>query len=121
MDSCTLKMNSLIAQAFYRHGIFCASRPLLMIFLTGITIFTCWLPLFTTPLYQPSQHPSVWKSNQTCTNSIPSSPSQDSQWFHQTYGVYPVFRVQHLFLSANSSSHPSFLSANSLPPDGVFY
>ncbi|KAK2506252.1 LOW QUALITY PROTEIN: hypothetical protein MC885_014672 [Smutsia gigantea] len=110
----TERLRGKISQAFYSHGLLCASYPIPIILFTGLCILACCYPLlklplpgagpveFTTPMkdYSP---PSAAPDRQ------PGEPSEQPEW----YVGAPVAYIQQIFVKSSVSPwHKNLLAVD---------
>uniref|UniRef100_A0A452T7P9 Sterol regulatory element-binding protein cleavage-activating protein n=1 Tax=Ursus maritimus TaxID=29073 RepID=A0A452T7P9_URSMA len=100
----TERLREKISQAFYNHGLLCASYPIPIILFTGLCILACCCPLlklplpgtgpveFTTPVKDYSPPPAA-------PDHKPGEPSERPEW----YVGAPVAYIQQIFVKSSVS------------------
>ncbi|XP_053785380.1 sterol regulatory element-binding protein cleavage-activating protein isoform X1 [Desmodus rotundus] len=100
----TDRLREKISQAFYHHGLLCASYPIPIILFTGLCILACCYPLlklplpgtgpveFATPMKDYSPPPAA-------SDRRPGEPSEQPDW----YVGAPVAYVQQIFVKSSVS------------------
>ncbi|KAM8758557.1 sterol regulatory element-binding protein cleavage-activating protein isoform 2-T2 [Rhynchonycteris naso] len=114
----TDRLREKISQAFYNHGLFCASYPIPIIVFTGLCILACCYPLlklplpgtgpveFTTPMKDYSPPPVNSEHN-------PREPNEQPEW----YVGAPVAYVQQIFVKSSVSPwHKNLLAVDVFRP-----
>ncbi|XP_066207745.1 sterol regulatory element-binding protein cleavage-activating protein isoform X1 [Saccopteryx leptura] len=114
----TDRLREKISQAFYNHGLFCASYPIPIIVFTGLCIVACCYPLlklplpgtgpveFTTPMKDYSPPPVNSEHN-------PGEPNEQPEW----YVGAPVAYVQQIFVKSSVSPwHKNLLTVDVFRP-----
>ncbi|XP_047628815.1 sterol regulatory element-binding protein cleavage-activating protein isoform X4 [Phacochoerus africanus] len=110
----TERLREKISQAFYNHGLLCASYPIPIILFTGLCILACCYPLlklplpgtgpveFTTPVKDYSPPPSA-------SDHKPGEPSEQPEW----YVGAPVAYIQQIFVKSSVSPwHKNLLAVD---------
>lgn len=110
----TERLREKISQAFYRHGLFCASYPVPIILFTGLCILACCSPLlklplpgtgpveFTTPVKDYTPPPAD-------PDRRPGEPSERPEW----YVGAPVAYIQQIFVKTSVSPwHKNLLAVD---------
>ncbi|XP_073086609.1 sterol regulatory element-binding protein cleavage-activating protein isoform X1 [Manis javanica] len=110
----TERLRGKISQAFYSHGLLCASYPIPIILFTGLCILACCYPLlklplpgagpveFTTPMKDYSPPPAA-------PDCQPGEPSEQPEW----YVGAPVAYVQQIFVKSSVSPwHKNLLAVD---------
>lgn len=100
----TDRLREKISQAFYNHGLLCASYPIPIILFTGLCILACCCPLlklplpgtgpveFTTPVKDYSPPP-------VASDHRPGDPNEQPEW----YVGAPVAYIQQIFVKTSVS------------------
>ncbi|KAM4821418.1 sterol regulatory element-binding protein cleavage-activating protein [Thomomys bottae] len=98
----TERLREKISQAFYRHGLFCASYPIPIILFTGVCILACCYPLLKLPL--PGTGPVEFSTPVKDYAPPPSDsdrkhgkPSEQPEW----YVGAPVAYIQQIFVKSS--------------------
>ncbi|XP_060486876.1 sterol regulatory element-binding protein cleavage-activating protein [Panthera onca] len=110
----TERLREKISQAFYNHGLLCASYPIPIILFTGLCILACCCPLlklplpgtgpveFTTPVKDYSPPP-------VASDHKPGEPSERPEW----YVGAPVAYIQQIFVKSSVSPwHKNLLAVD---------
>ncbi|XP_045847401.1 sterol regulatory element-binding protein cleavage-activating protein isoform X1 [Meles meles] len=110
----TERLREKISQAFYNHGLLCASYPIPIILFTGLCIVACCCPLlklplpgtgpveFTTPVKDYSPPP-------VALDHKPGEPSERPEW----YVGAPVAYIQQIFVKSSVSPwHKNLLAVD---------
>ncbi|XP_033720729.1 sterol regulatory element-binding protein cleavage-activating protein isoform X7 [Tursiops truncatus] len=110
----TERLREKISQAFYNHGLFCASYPIPIILFTGLCILACCYPLlklplpgtgpveFTTPVKDYSPPP-------VASDHKPEEPNEQPEW----YVGAPVAYIQQIFVKSSVSPwHKNLLAVD---------
>uniref|UniRef100_A0A8C0SPM7 Sterol regulatory element-binding protein cleavage-activating protein n=1 Tax=Canis lupus familiaris TaxID=9615 RepID=A0A8C0SPM7_CANLF len=110
----TERLREKISQAFYNHGLLCASYPIPIILFTGLCILACCCPLlklplpgtgpveFTTPVKDYSPPP-------VAPDHKPGEPSERPEW----YVGAPVAYIQQIFVKSSVSPwHKNLLAVD---------
>ncbi|XP_029773728.1 sterol regulatory element-binding protein cleavage-activating protein [Suricata suricatta] len=110
----TERLREKISQAFYNHGLLCASYPIPIILFTGLCIVACCCPLlklplpgtgpveFTTPVKDYSPPP-------VASDRKPGEPSEQPEW----YVGAPVAYIQQIFVKSSVSPwHKNLLAVD---------
>ncbi|XP_060163976.1 sterol regulatory element-binding protein cleavage-activating protein isoform X4 [Globicephala melas] len=110
----TERLREKISQAFYNHGLFCASYPIPIILFTGLCILACCYPLlklplpgtgpveFTTPVKGYSPPP-------VASDHKPEEPNEQPEW----YVGAPVAYIQQIFVKSSVSPwHKNLLAVD---------
>uniref|UniRef100_A0A8C3XB67 Sterol regulatory element-binding protein cleavage-activating protein n=1 Tax=Catagonus wagneri TaxID=51154 RepID=A0A8C3XB67_9CETA len=110
----TERLREKISQAFYNHGLLCASYPIPIIVFTGLCILACCYPLlklplpgtgpveFTTPVKDYSPPPST-------SDRKPGEPSEQPEW----YVGAPVAYIQQILVKSSVSPwHKNLLAVD---------
>ncbi|XP_010860799.1 PREDICTED: sterol regulatory element-binding protein cleavage-activating protein [Bison bison bison] len=110
----TERLREKISQAFYNHGLFCASYPIPIILFTGLCILACCYPLlklplpgtgpveFTTPVKDYSPPPLT-------SDHKPGEPNEQPEW----YVGAPVAYIQQIFVKSSVSPwHKNLLAVD---------
>ncbi|XP_065600936.1 sterol regulatory element-binding protein cleavage-activating protein [Cyrtonyx montezumae] len=100
----TEKLRERISQAFYKHGLLCASYPIPIILFTGLCILACCYPLLKLPL--PGTGPVEFST--PVKDYFPPSPDVVSQQGDLSerpdwYVGAPVAYIQQIFVKATVS------------------
>ncbi|XP_077934844.1 sterol regulatory element-binding protein cleavage-activating protein isoform X2 [Halichoerus grypus] len=110
----TERLREKISEAFYNHGLLCASYPIPIILFTGLCILACCCPLlklplpgtgpveFTTPVKDYSPPP-------VAPDRKPGEPSERPEW----YVGAPVAYIQQIFVKSSVSPwHKNLLAVD---------
>ncbi|XP_064352671.1 sterol regulatory element-binding protein cleavage-activating protein isoform X2 [Camelus dromedarius] len=110
----TERLREKISQAFYHHGLLCASYPIPIILFTGLCILACCYPLlklplpgtgpveFTTPVKDYSPPP-------VASDHKPGEPAEQPEW----YVGAPVAYIQQIFVKSSVSPwHKNLLAVD---------
>lgn len=110
----TERLREKISQAFYNHGLLCASYPIPIILFTGLCILACCYPLlklplpgtgpveFTTPVKDYSPPPAA-------ADHRAGEPSEQPEW----YVGAPVAYIQQIFVKSSVSPwHKNLLAVD---------
>ncbi|XP_073757189.1 sterol regulatory element-binding protein cleavage-activating protein isoform X1 [Callorhinus ursinus] len=110
----TERLREKISQAFYNHGLLCASYPIPIILFTALCILACCCPLlklplpgtgpveFTTPVKDYSPPP-------VASDRKPGEPSERPEW----YVGAPVAYIQQIFVKSSVSPwHKNLLAVD---------
>ncbi|XP_074201105.1 sterol regulatory element-binding protein cleavage-activating protein isoform X2 [Camelus bactrianus] len=110
----TERLREKISQAFYHHGLLCASYPIPIILFTGLCILACCYPLlklplpgtgpveFTTPVKDYSPPP-------VASDHKPGEPAEQPEW----YLGAPVAYIQQIFVKSSVSPwHKNLLAVD---------
>uniref|UniRef100_A0A671ERI7 Sterol regulatory element-binding protein cleavage-activating protein n=1 Tax=Rhinolophus ferrumequinum TaxID=59479 RepID=A0A671ERI7_RHIFE len=110
----TDRLREKISQAFYNHGLLCASYPIPIILFTGLCILACCYPLLKLPL--PGTGPVEFTTPvkdyappRVTSDHKPGEPSEQPEW----YVGAPVAYVQQIFVKSSVSPwHKNLLAVD---------
>ncbi|EHB12569.1 Sterol regulatory element-binding protein cleavage-activating protein [Heterocephalus glaber] len=110
----TERLREKISQAFYSHGLFCASYPVPIVLFTGLCILACCYPLLKLPL--PGTGPVEFATPvkdytppSTGPDRQPGEPSERPEW----YMGAPVAYIQQIFVKTSVSPwHKNLLAVD---------
>ncbi|XP_029444056.1 sterol regulatory element-binding protein cleavage-activating protein [Rhinatrema bivittatum] len=110
----TEKLREKISQAFYNHGLLCASYPIPIILFTAVCILACCYPLLKLPL--PGTGPVEYTTAVRDYSPPPAEPQQghgDQSERPDWYVGPPVAYIQQIFVKAVVSPwHKNFLAVD---------